>query len=297
MAEVTPGTVTSIRKQVGNLVRRVRDRERLTQTELGKMIGLSQSTVTNIESGRTRIKPAHLELLISCCHVADDTARELRDLVNDDQQGKMRGGQRALRTRGGPLELVPSHFREFTELEPTASKIRGWHGERIPGLLQSEHYMLNQFKFYNRSGDTVPQLILGRKERKKVFTQHSPPLIQFLLGAGSLRRVPGGPNPLIMQDQLEHLIWLMDEYRLLSIHLVPFDAKLAYVPNDFTIMEFRDGTTNFVYVEYPGGGQHLEDWEIYKESDQQWDELRGVALERQETYAEFVKLAKAFGAR
>ncbi|HJP72636.1 MAG TPA: helix-turn-helix transcriptional regulator [Pseudonocardiaceae bacterium] len=294
MADAAPETVTSIRKQVGILIRQARTDAKLTQTMLADELGLSQSTITNIESGKTRIAPGNLRKVIVACRVDEHTARELWDLVGNDQRGRMPRGQRALRTRAGSLEFVPQYFREFTELERTAAKIRAWHGERLPGLLQSEQYMLNLFKSNNRSDRTVSQLMIGRNQRKKVLSQDSPPLFQYLLGEGALRRMPGGPDSLIMLDQLEYLIKLIDTHERLAIYLVPFDAQLSYVPNDFTIMDFVDGTTNFVYIEYPGGGQHLEDREIYEACDQQWDELRGAALQRQDTRTEFVKLAKSY---
>ncbi len=294
MSEVAPETVTSIRKQVGILVRQARMTARMTQTELATELGLSQPTITNIEAGKTRIKPGSLRKLIACCHIDEHTARELHDLVDNDQQGRMPRGQRALRTRAGSLEQVPHYFREFTELERTASKIRAWHGERLPGLLQSEPFMLNLFKSNNRSEQTVAQLMMRRNERKKVLRQESPPLFQYLLGEGALRRLPGGRDSLITLDQLEYLIRLIDAHERLAIYLVPFDAQLSYVPNDFTMMEFVDGTTNFVYIEYPGGGQHLEDREIYESCDQQWDELRGAALQRQDTRAELVRLVEKY---
>src|SRR5580698_1383031 len=105
---------------------------------LAEELGMSQSTITNIESGKTRIAPVNLRKVIARCRIDEHTAHELWELVDNDQRGRMPRGQRALRTRAGSLEWVPRYFREFTELERTASKIRAWHGERMPGLLQSE---------------------------------------------------------------------------------------------------------------------------------------------------------------
>jgi transcriptional regulator with XRE-family HTH domain len=291
-ASSAESTVTSARKQAGNLIRQARVDANLTQVVLAKELNCSQPKINKIETGKSRIKQADLEKVIAVCQVDERTARELRELVTNDQQGKMRSGQRPLRTDAGSLELVPEYFREFTDLEPTAWKVRAWHGERLPGLLQSEQYMLNLFKSNNRS-DTVTQLMINRNKRKKVLRQESPPLFHYLLGEGALRRMPGGQDSLILLDQVEYLIQLMETFEdQLAISLVPFNARLAYVPNDFTIMEFVDGTTNFVYVEYPGGGQHLEDPGIYRACDRQLDELRGAALQRQETKAWFLDLAE-----
>lgn len=292
MATSEARTVTSIRKQVGILVRQARIDAGLTQTELASALGCSQPKITKLETGQVQIKRDDLTKIISSCRIDDHMARELWDLLDSDQRGRMRRGQRALRTPARSLEMVPRYFREFTDLEPTASKIRAWHGERLPGLLQSEQYMLNLFKSASRSDQTLSQLMISRNRRKRVLEQSSPPLIQFLLGEGVLQRMPGGPDSLILLDQLEYLIRLIDTHDRLAIHLLPFDARLPYVPNDFTIMEFVDGTTNFVYVEYPGGGQHLEVPEVYLACDRQFDELRGAALQRDETRARLAQRAE-----
>jgi transcriptional regulator with XRE-family HTH domain len=291
VSDLVAETITSVRKQVGILITRVRKDASLTQQDLAKALSCSQAKVNKLEKGKSQLKQDDLRAILTACHVAPEAEAELRELVSNDRQGRMPRGQRALRTPAGPLDLVPQYFREFTELEPTAHTLRAWHGERVPGFLQSEPYMINQFRSTNRSTQTVTQLMITRNRRKRVLDLEHPPRHQILLGEGAFRRVPGGHDLLILRDQLEYLVRLLDRYPQLSIHMVLFDARLAYVPNDFTIMDFVDGTTNFVYFEYPGGGQHLEDRAVYDACFQQWDELRGAALQRLETRNWFADLA------
>jgi hypothetical protein len=170
--------------------------------------------------------------------------------------------------------------------EPAATEILSWHGERIPGPLQSEHYMLTQFS--EARATDVTALVRNRLDRKQVFELRRPPYYRFILGEGAFRRMPGGPNPSVALDQIEHLLDLQRKYQRTFIHVLPFYAKVAFVPNDFTIMRFSDATKDFVFVEHAAGGVYIEDERDFELFVDSWDRLRGSALERNET-AEFLE--------
>ena len=70
--------------------------------------------------------------------------------------------------------------------------------------------------------------------------------------------------PGVALDQVQYLIQLMESHPDVSIHILPFDARLPYVPNDFTIMRFTDGTPNCVFVEHVAGGQKIENEAHFK---------------------------------
>src|SRR2546428_580098 len=83
-------------------------------------------------------------------------------------------------------------------------------------------------------------------------------------------------------DQNEHLMEL-DRRQRVYVHVLKFNARLAAVPNDFTIMRFPDRTRDFVYIEHSAGGIYLDDQKDFQLFVDAWDRLRGAALERQET--------------
>jgi hypothetical protein len=188
--------------------------------------------------------------------------------------------------------VVPHWFRTFTDLEPAAAEILTWHGERIPGPLQSEHYMLKQF---TEAGATdVTSLVRNRLDRKAVFDQLQPPYYRFIISEGALRRAPGGVAPAVMLDQVEHLLALDTRRPRVYVHVLPFGAKLAAVPNDFTIMRFPDRTRDFVYIEHSAGGLYLDDAKDFQLFVDSWDRLRGAALERAETRVFLQSLADSY---
>lgn len=277
-----PSTVTSRRRQLGNEIRRARIAAGLTQQDVAELLTCGQGKVNKIESGAVAVKMADLNRMLESFGTTPAESEVMRDLArtNASQRGQWSGYRSA----------VPQWFRTFTDLEPAASEILSWHGERIPGPLQSEHYMLTQFS-ENRSYD-VTSLLRNRLDRKQVFDLPRPPAYRFILGEGAFRRIPGGQEPSVALDQLEHLLELERRYPRVSIHVLPFSARIPYIPNDFTLMRFADGTQDFAFVEHVAGGLYLDDQDDFELFVDSWDTLRGAALERPESAGYMQELAE-----
>ncbi|MFC4002636.1 helix-turn-helix domain-containing protein [Prauserella oleivorans] len=271
-------TVTSRRKQLGNELRHARISAGLTQQQVAQILGCTQGKVNKIESGAVGVKLGDVRAMLDAYGVAREEADTLLNLAR--AAASQRGHWSGYRS------LVPHWFRTFTDLEPAAAEIMTWHGERIPGPLQSEHYMLKQFTEFGATD--ITSLVRNRLDRKAVFDQDQPPYYRFILSESALRRAPGGRSPAVMLDQLEHLLELDRSKARVYIHVLPFAAKLAAVPNDFTIMRFPDSTRDFVYIEHAAGGIYLDDVKDFQIFVDSWDRLRGAALERPET-REFIK--------
>ncbi|QUQ64420.1 helix-turn-helix domain-containing protein [Kutzneria sp. CA-103260] len=279
-------TVTSRRRQLGNEIRRARLAAGMTQQEVAELLGCGQGKINKIETGAVSVKQSDLKLMLD----AFGASRTEVDMMTDLARASVQRGQWS-----GYRSAVPHWFRTFTDLEPAASEILSWHGERIPGPLQSEHYMLKQFG--EARATDVTSLVRNRLERKQVFDLKRPPYYRFILGEAAFRRMPGGPNPSVALDQVQHLIELEKTYPRTFIHVLPFDTRLAYVPNDFTIMRFSDTTKDFVFVEHAAGGIYIDDEGDFELFVDNWDRLRGVALERAETGEFLEKLAQDFRAQ
>jgi transcriptional regulator with XRE-family HTH domain len=277
-------TVTSRRKQLGNELRHARNSSKLTQQQVAEFLGCTQGKVNKIESGAVGVKLGDVRSMLNAFGINGDEAETLMNLA------RAAAGQRG--QWSGYRAVVPHWFRTFTDLEPAAAEILTWHGERIPGPLQSEHYMLKQF---TEAGATdVTSLVRNRLDRKAVFDQLQPPYYRFIISEGALRRAPGGVAPAVMLDQVEHLLALDTRRPRVYVHVLPFGAKLASVPNDFTIMRFPDRTRDFVYIEHSAGGLYLDDAKDFQLFVDSWDRLRGAALERAETRVFLQMLADSY---
>lgn len=177
-------------------------------------------------------------------------------------------------------------YHTLVDLEGEASEILSWHSERIPGPLQAEPYVLKQFTL-NKPGNSalVTQLVRERTARNSLLTGDSAPCYRVILSISSLFRMPGGSDNNLELEQMQHLIRLMDNPRL-DLRLLTADADICAAPADFTVLRFRESTSDYVqsndfaYVEYPGGGQTIEDLKPFLEA---WDELLAAALGRADT--------------
>jgi len=250
----------------------------MTQQEVAELLGCGQAKINKIESGAVSVKQADLNRMLEAFQVSKAQAEALLDLA--------RAGSGDRGHWAGYRSVVPNWFRTFTDLEPAAAEILSWHGERIPGPLQSEHYMLKQFS--EARVTDVTALVRNRTERREILDLKRPPYYRFILSEGALRRMPGGPNAAVSLDQVEHLLDLEKRYPRTFIHVLPFNAKLPHVPNDFTIMRFAEATRDFVFVEHAAGGIYIEDSRDFELFVDAWDRLRGSALERNET-ADFLQ--------
>jgi transcriptional regulator with XRE-family HTH domain len=253
----------------------------MTQREVADLLHCGQGKINKIETGVVAVKLGDLQSMLEAFGVSEAQKELLMDLA---RSGSSHRGQWS-----GYRSAVPQWFRTFTDLEPAATEILSWHGERIPGPLQSEHYMLAQFTFA-RAPD-VTALLRNRLDRKQVFDQERPPYYRFILSEAAFRRMPGGPNVSVAMDEVEHLLELERKYRRTFIHILPFDARLSFLPNDFTIMRFSGGTRDFVFVEHAAGGMYIEDEADFELFIDAWDRLRGAALERDESAAYLQDLA------
>ncbi len=279
--------MTSRRRQLGNEVRRARVAAGMTQQDVAELLSCGQGKVNKIESGTVSVKMADLSRMLEAFGAGASEIELMRGLArsNTDQRGQWSGYRSA----------VPQWFRTFTDLEPAAAEILSWHGERIPGPLQSEHYMLTQFN--EHGANDVTALLRNRLDRKQVFELARPPAYRFILGAGAFLRIPGGPKPSVALDQLEHLLELERRYPKVFVHVLPFEVRLPYVPNDFTLMRFADGTKDFVFVEHAAGGLYLDDGDDFELFVDAWDKLRGAALERHESVDHLQELAEQYRSR
>lgn len=270
-------TVTSRRRQLGNEIRRARLAAGMTQQDVAELLGCGQGKINKIEAGAVSVKQSDLKLMLDAFGASRTEVEMMTELARTSGQRGHWAGYRS---------AVPHWFRTFTDLEPAASEILSWHGERVPGPLQSEHYMLKQFS--EARATDVTSLVRNRLERRQVFDLKRPPYYRFILGESAFRRMPGGPSPSVALDQVQHLLDLEQRYPRTFIHVLPFDVKLSYIPNDFTIMRFSDATKDFVFVEHAAGGVYIEDEGDFELFVDAWDRLRGAALERNET-AEFLE--------
>ncbi|HEX2315362.1 MAG TPA: Scr1 family TA system antitoxin-like transcriptional regulator, partial [Thermomonospora sp.] len=139
-------------------LRFLREREKLSLTQWGRIVGLARSTVSNIEAGRHRLQEEHAEII-------------------DKRFGT-----------GRLIELLlwyaraahdPDWFRQFTEYEKQATSIKIYHGEFIPLPFQTDEYTWAHVQASDYKDLESEQA--ARVRRKRTLLDQEEPVFLWLL--------------------------------------------------------------------------------------------------------------------
>ncbi len=273
------------RRQLAALIREARHQartdngRRMTQGELGLLIGYSQANIQKIEAADIGIDPDRVAAVILATGVDHGTAERMRELARYAAVGMPYADTRA---------PVPSYAHRYIEAEGEAREILTWHELRLPGPLQSEHVMLSQFRSANAI-DVAP-FVRDRMRRKAIFSQPQLERYGCVLAEEALHRVHATFGREVMLDQIDQLLRLNDPSGRKSeadsrtaIHILLATTPITHLPVDFSIVTFGDGDRGFVYVEHVAGGHYPKSKESLAKARNAWDELHTAALDRQPT--------------
>jgi transcriptional regulator with XRE-family HTH domain len=271
------------RRQLGRALRQARMAAGLTQAVVATSLGCTQGKINKMETTLVSVSSQDLERLIDVYKVSTEKAAELREMAALDQ-------------REGPFRTKDSAataaFTQLSDLEPDAAEILCWHSERIPGPLQSEQYMLAQHQPI-LDNDQVVRVLRQRKARARIFGAEHGPRYRTVLSESALYRMRGSRSKRIQEDQVAHLLWLVDNYQSLELQILPFNADIPFVNTDFQFLRFAAShLKDFTYIEFPGGSRKFSTADELIAFGAHWDQLSAAALSRDESREFLSGLAK-----
>lgn len=209
-----------------------REKEGLSLTQWGKIIGAARSTVSNMEAGRHRIHEDHAKLI-------------------DRHFGTGRLFELLLwfaRTAHNP-----DWFRQYTEYERQADQIRLYHGQVIPLPLQTDEYTWA----YVRAGmfkDSEAEQEVRVKRKRALLDSDDPAFLWVLMHESVLATVVGGRS--LMKAQLEHLRRMVDVPTIIA-RVVPFEAG-AHLGADGYLQIMSLDCRDVAYAGAQCGGRLIE---------------------------------------
>jgi transcriptional regulator with XRE-family HTH domain len=281
------------RRELAGLIKQARldahtgSGRRMTQQDMGRLIGYSQGNINKIESGLIKIEPDTVERIIRCLGVPDDIATRMRKLARWNAVGVPFSRQRA---------LVPEYARKYIDYEPDAVEILSWHELRLPGPLQSEHFMLRQFTTAT-SVDVAP-LIRNRLSRREVFLRPELRRYGCVIAEEALHRARWAFGSGAVCDEIDYLLAINDPGRAriadqrTCVQLLPTTTGILHLHGDFSILRLPDPKDSLVYVEHVAGAHYLKAARQLTRAGQAWDEVHTAALDRQHTN-EFLRQLRA----
>jgi hypothetical protein len=240
------------RMLVGAQLRRLREGAKITREQAGYHIRASESKISRMELGRVGFKERDITDLLDYYGVKDKDQQEaLLILV---RQANTPGWWH---TYG---DLLPAWFQSYIGLERSASVIRTYEVQFVPGLLQTRDYA-RAVIVLGHQGATAEEL--GRRvelrmaRQDEVLGQTEPPLLWAVLDEAALRRPIGGAS--VMRAQIESLIEAVGLPHV-RLQVVPFEAGgHAGAGGAFTILRFQAADLpDVIYIEQLTSALYLD---------------------------------------
>jgi transcriptional regulator with XRE-family HTH domain len=241
----------ALRVALGVRLRRLREASGVTREAAGARIRASASKISRIELGRVSSKERDVADLLTAYGVTDvDERATLLDL------GRRAGESGWWREFG---DTIPPWFEPYLGLEQSASLIRTYEPQFVPGLLQTEDYARAVVSLGSPTVEPaqVDQRVRLRARRQQVLTGPNPPTLWAVLDEGALRRPLGGTKTQI--DQLRHLLE-MCELPHVTLQVVLFThGGHAAAGGPFTLLRFSEPEVgDIVYLEQLTSAVYLE---------------------------------------
>ena len=209
--------------------------------------------------------------------------------VEEEMKAIVTGLAKETRARGwwhSYGDVVPPWFSLYVGLESSASALRQYDAELIPGLLQTREYAAELFLRKNptMSAPEREKLVEVRLQRQHVLTRRLPsaPTLKVVLSEAVLRRTI--PDLRAMAGQLRHLLD-MATLPNVSLRVLPLAAgpPLASETGTFVLLDFpqtfgrasTEPTT--VYLENITGALYLDKPAEVAAYDHVWADLETLA--------------------
>jgi hypothetical protein len=154
--------------------------------------------------------------------------------------------------------VLPSWFRIAIGLEESASLIRAYEPQVVPGLLQTEDYIraITAASLPAATEEFTERAVALRLTRQHLLSRPEPPGYWVVLDETVLRRPIGGRK--VMRAQLEHLATLTERPSI-TIQVIPFATGWhPALYGMFNIFRFpSEQLPDIVYTEALTGAYYL----------------------------------------
>ncbi|WP_131738873.1 helix-turn-helix domain-containing protein [Actinomadura roseirufa] len=231
-----------------------REREGLSLSQMGQVMGCSRHTVSNIEHAR------------ESWNMNEDQADRL------DAHLRLNNHFRRL-VRYARTAHDPDWFADYVKHEKYALAIRTFRLSLFPGLLQTEAYA-RALLTSSRLVVDVEKAVHARMRRQKVLTREDPPHLWAVIDENVLHRPVGGPE--VMREQVARLY----EAAVLPHVTIRFVRQSSgfYLGLDgsFNTLSLERGEK--VFVEAPGGGRLIQGGPELRDFGVRWDRIGASAL-------------------
>jgi transcriptional regulator with XRE-family HTH domain len=238
---------SAVYRELGEMLRQVRQRAGITETELARRLGWPLTTISRMENGWRSSTTTDVIQYVAMCGLK---VRELQPYVEFTRIAERKQGYYLSDERiDGSLQSLIFHessARHSIIYEPLV----------IHGLLQTPDYARARILSLNPAGiaeETVAGAVRTRMERRQVLYLPNPARFTFYIPEQALRLRVGTEE--VMQEQLLHLV-LTAGLENVSVRIVPSTVGTF---SAFQLMEFREHRPIVYLDDFRFGGLVLEE--------------------------------------
>lgn len=260
VAEQDPGPVVQ-RIMLGGELRALRDAAKISTEDAAAELGWYRAKVSKVETGAVKLTAVELSALLTLYQADDATSERVQRL-----------GEEA-RRKTTPAR-VPDWAKQYVSLEASATEIKLFFGDFIPGLLQTCDYA----RAFLSASVVVPpadvEQMATSRERRAERLRSGAPLLWVVLGEEALRRTVGGRQ--IQRGQLLRLRELA-ELPNVTVQVMPLSGG-AHTALGMSFILLDLGQSRTVYIEgltssdYHVRPQHIQTYSLA------FDRLRVASL-------------------
>jgi transcriptional regulator with XRE-family HTH domain len=241
---VAQGSPTVRRRELGTLLRKLRNENGLTVEQVAERLLCSSSKVSRMETGHRGATLRDVRDLCELYGVIDQAERDR--LMTLAKEGKQQGW----------WQSYDLPYSTYIGLEAEAVSIKDYDSAVIPGLLQTPEYVraLHEDVAPQRDApplapDVIDQRVEERLRRQELIRRTEPSPLEFwaVLDEAVLHRLIGSPE--VMRGQLRQLID-MSSMANVTVQILPFTVGAhRALGSTFNILQFSGPLPDVVYIE------------------------------------------------
>jgi transcriptional regulator with XRE-family HTH domain len=263
---VAEGSPTVRRRELGALLRKLREDKNLSVRDVTDHLLCSPSKVSRIETGQRGATLRDIRDLCDLYGVEDAPERDR--LMTLAREAKEQGW----------WQSYDLPYSTYVGLEAEAISIKDFDSAVVPGLLQTADYAKARHEgaFPQLSPEIIDQRVEATLTRQRILTRGDQPKFWSVLDEAVLHRMVGGPQ--VMMDQIRQLIKVSGASNV-TLQVIPFTVGThPAVDSTFTILELPGIVKGVVYVEGLIGSVYLEKRDDLDRYESIFDRLQQMAL-------------------
>jgi transcriptional regulator with XRE-family HTH domain len=254
------------RRELGTLLRSLRNEKNLTVEEVAVSLMCSPSKVSRMETGHGAASPRDIRDLCNLYGVTNQAERDR--MMKLAREGKQQGWWQSYDLK----------YATYVGLEAEAVSIGEFKSSTVPGLLQTANYAraghLGTMPLL--SADQIEMQIEAKLTRQHVLAREHPPRFAAVLDEAVLHRVVGGRQ--VMAEQLGKILDMSVQSNI-TVQIIPYELGAhPAMESNFTLIELPNSTPGVVFVEGLIGSTYLERDEDLNRYHEVFDQLQSIAL-------------------